>query len=122
MATVKRYRVKFKYVKFKGVMYQAGELLPSTFSEKDRFRNIYPSRIEQVDVEEPDKEEGVQEIPPATPSTPPVNGANDNTSKEIITPNKPLTGSNPGLNPVGLKPGTPLVRTPLTNTGAQPKV
>lgn len=47
-----RYIVTRRWVKYKGKIYTAGELLPETFTHHDRFRSIYPSRFGLVEVED----------------------------------------------------------------------
>ena len=50
---MERYQVKGKWVKHKGVMYDNGELLPEDFTERDKYRNLYSSRIVKVAIEIP---------------------------------------------------------------------
>ena len=47
-----RYKVVRRWIKYKGKIYQKGELLPEEFTHHDRFRNIYPSRVELITVED----------------------------------------------------------------------
>ena len=101
-----RYRVTRQWVKHKGKMYLVGELLPVEFSEREKFRNIYSSRIASVDV--PDEElavEGIEipgipvqdappivpekelkaEITPAVPSEPTGTAAPGETTKAVVS-------------------------------------
>ena len=48
MAT--RYRVTRQTVRFGKQTYRVGELLPASFSERDLYRVLYPSRLEKVEV------------------------------------------------------------------------
>jgi len=48
MAT--RYRVARQSIRFGKKTYRKGELLPESFSERDLYRVLYPSRIEKVEV------------------------------------------------------------------------
>lgn len=45
-----RFVVIAKEVKYKGKMYLLGDYLPPKFTEKERFRQLYPSRIQAVEV------------------------------------------------------------------------
>lgn len=74
-----RYRVKRKFIKFKGKMYKVGELLPPTFTEREMYRNIYPSRIEAVEMPEVDEKTSpapkpvtasITSVTPASQATP----------------------------------------------------
>jgi len=40
-----RFIVLYQWVKYKGKMYCAGELLPPEYTNRDRYRFLYPSRI-----------------------------------------------------------------------------
>ena len=44
----KRFIVTRLWVKYGRQIYRQGELLPVTFTERDVYRNIYPSRIGEV--------------------------------------------------------------------------
>lgn len=44
----KRFIVTRLWVKYGRQIYRQGELLPATFTERDVYRNIYPSRIGEV--------------------------------------------------------------------------
>lgn len=44
-----RYKVVRLWVKYKGRVYRAGELLPEEFNHHDRFRLTYPSRVGLVE-------------------------------------------------------------------------
>lgn len=45
-----RYRVSRQSVRFCKHTYHKGEFLPESFSERDFYRVLYPSRIEKVNV------------------------------------------------------------------------
>lgn len=55
-----RFKVTRLWIKHKGVIYRAGDLLPEEFTDRDKFRNVHPSRI------------GVAEVPVESPVEPPV--------------------------------------------------
>lgn len=59
-----RYFVCRHYIKWKGKLYKKGELLPENFTDHDRVRSIYSSRIGRREV--PD-EEAPQSQPPQQP-------------------------------------------------------
>lgn len=62
-----RYVVTRLWIKHKGAIYRAGDLLPEDFTHHDRFRNLYPSRIGVVDI--PDVPADTTPIvPPVQPS------------------------------------------------------
>lgn len=58
-----RYYVCRHYIKWKGKLYKKGELLPENFTDHDRVRSIYSSRIARKEVEE----EASQSQPPQQP-------------------------------------------------------
>ena len=47
-----RYKVIRKSIRWNRQTYHTGDLLPETFSEKDKYRVLYPSRIASVEVKE----------------------------------------------------------------------
>lgn len=47
-----RYKVIRKSIRWNRQTYHTGDLLPETFSEKDKYRVLYPSRITSVEVKE----------------------------------------------------------------------
>nr|DAX58166.1 MAG TPA: Large polyvalent protein associated domain 26 [Caudoviricetes sp.] len=49
---MKRFKVISKNIRWNRCTYYEGELLPETFTERDMYRVLYPSRIECVEVEE----------------------------------------------------------------------
>lgn len=79
---MRRFVVIAKEVKYKGKMYLVGDYLPPRFTEKERFRQLYPSRIKAVEVPdnfvEPTRQaelpdEGIKSAEiPSTPSKPPT--------------------------------------------------
>lgn len=48
----KRYFVCRAYLKYKGVLYTKGDLLPETFNHHDKARSIYGSRVGVCEVED----------------------------------------------------------------------
>ena len=46
-----RFKVIRKSVRWKRTTYHEGEFLPEDFKAADKFRNLYPSRIAEVDYE-----------------------------------------------------------------------
>ena len=46
-----RWRVRLKYVKWRGQVYQAGELLPETFQPHMAHHNAHSCRLEPVEIE-----------------------------------------------------------------------
>jgi hypothetical protein len=79
-----RYVVTRMWIKHKGAIYRAGDLLPEDFTHHDRFRNLYPSRI------------GVVDIPDVPADTTP-----------IAPPVQPSLGEQSQLPIPGLKPEAP---------------
>ena len=61
-----RYYVCRHYIKWKGKLYKKGELLPENFTDHDRVRSIYSSRIARKEV--------VEEAPPSQPPQQPLSG------------------------------------------------
>jgi hypothetical protein len=61
-----RYYVCRHYIKWKGKLYKKGELLPENFTDHDRVRSIYSSRIARKKV--------VEEAPPSQPPQQPLSG------------------------------------------------
>lgn len=47
---MKRFKVIRKDVRFNHRTFHTGDLLPEGFSEKDKYRVLYPSRIAEVEV------------------------------------------------------------------------
>jgi hypothetical protein len=45
-----RYRVLHSYVKYQGIVYNSGDLLPEEFTARDRGRNIYSRRLVPVEI------------------------------------------------------------------------
>lgn len=77
---MKRYYVCRHYIKWKGKLYKQGELLPPEFTDHDRVRNIYVSRIAVKEV--PDE---VSELPPQAPAkseTPPLDATGGSPATE----------------------------------------
>jgi len=63
---MQRYYVCRHYIKWKGKLYKKGELLPENFTDHDRVRSIYSSRIARKEV--------VEEAPPSQPPQQPLSG------------------------------------------------
>lgn len=59
-----RFYVCRHYIKWKGHLYKKGELLPEEFTDHDRVRNIYVSRIGKMEVEDKPEQKG---LPPLLP-------------------------------------------------------
>lgn len=94
MAT--RYRVARQSVRFCKQTYHKGEFLPESFSERDLYRVLYPSRIEKVEVpDEPVKEATSTEVPP-TQTTPVVN--TQGTNQAVKTPAAPTKTNGASLS------------------------
>ncbi len=98
---MQRFIVTRQYVKYKGVLYKKGELLPPDFTERDRCRNIYPSRIGTTEVSESRVEEPPTAVPTSVPNVTPK-----------VTTVKALSsvGSNSAAKPLS---------SPLSNTGTR---
>lgn len=47
---MKRFKVIRKDVRYNHRTFHTGEFLPEGFSEKDKYRTLYPSRIAEVEV------------------------------------------------------------------------
>lgn len=92
-----RYRVVRKSVRFCKQTYHKGELLPESFSERDLYRVLYPSRIEKVNV--PDEPVKTETENPA-PTTPVVNAQGSNQAAK--TPAAPIktNGASSGVQPI----------------------
>ena len=92
-----RFIVTRQYVKYKGKLYQKGELLPPNFTERDRCRNIYPSRIGTTEVDDIKKEvkEEVTKTPIVTPQAISASTKGTNNADNTVSTNKPLTGTHP---------------------------
>lgn len=73
-----RYRVARQTVRFCKQTYRKGEFMPESFSERDLYRILYPSRLEKVEV--PDKVEAVS--------------VSDKASEQVETAKSILSGSN----------------------------
>lgn len=69
-----RYYVCRHYIKWKGKLYKKGELLPENFTDHDRVRSIYSSRIARKEV--------VEEAPPSQPPQQPLSGQPTTTPTE----------------------------------------
>ena len=89
---MQRFIVTRQYIKYKGTLYKRGELLPPEFTERDRCRNIYPSRIGTTEV--PDSEEKTEGIDVLKT---PITGT---------TPAKGVTGARKPLSSVNKNTGT----------------
>ena len=55
-----RFKVACKSIRWNRKTFHAGEYLPESFTEKDKYRVLYPSRIIKVDEE---VKETVEEVP-----------------------------------------------------------
>lgn len=99
---MQRFIVTRQYIKYKGVLYKKGELLPPDFTERDRCRNIYPSRIGTTEVPESKAEEQPKATPTSIPNVTPK-----------VTPVKALSSAG---STFAAKP----LSSPLSNTGTKP--
>lgn len=88
MAT--RYRVARQTVRFCKQTYRKGEFLPESFSERDLYRVLYPSRIEKVEI--PDE--------PETKTTPVVNAQGINHAEKTLAAPVKNTGASLSGQPV----------------------
>lgn len=84
---MQRFIVTRQYIKYKGTLYKKGELLPPEFTERDRCRNIYPSRIGTTEV--PDSEEKAEDIDMLKT---PITGTTS--AKGVTSARKPLSSVN----------------------------
>ena len=50
---MKRFKVIRKEVRYKHKTFHLGEFLPEGFTERDKYRTLYPSRIAEVEVPDP---------------------------------------------------------------------
>jgi hypothetical protein len=92
-----RYKVVRLWVKYKGRVYRAGELLPEEFNHHDRFRLIYPSRVGLVEV--PDALLDTPMPPKAAEDTP--TGDIEPPVEETITPDNAIESTPPTSDEVG---------------------
>lgn len=87
MAT--RFRVVRQSVRFCKQTYHKGEFLPESFSERDLYRVLYPSRIEKVEVPDTEQVTNAPEATPAPSSTPVVDDKGTNkAAKPSAAPTK----------------------------------
>jgi hypothetical protein len=77
------------WIKHKGKIYHAGEMLPEDFTSRDRFRNIHPSRVSAIQVDPaeviPEPPE-LPKLPEAPEATPPITTDDEpvvNTEEEV---------------------------------------
>ena len=68
MAT--RYKVIRQSVRFCKQTYHVGDLLPESFSERDLYRILYPSRVKKVDIPDEIVKDDVIVNNPDTTQTP----------------------------------------------------
>ena len=59
-----RYKVLRHSVKYKGVVYNIGDLLPKTFTDRDRARHVFSRRLIPVEVSDEDISDGPSDISP----------------------------------------------------------
>ena len=94
---MQRFIVTRQYIKYKGTLYKRGELLPPEFTERDRCRNIYPSRIGTVEIEEKIEEN----------SAPTSNlSQGTNSVAKPLSSNTPITGTKPANTNTATKANT----------------
>lgn len=118
---IKRFRVACKMVKFKGITYQTGDLLPEHFTERDRYRNLYPSRIEEVFLEEEADVEAAVKTEASAEKEKEVSieaaGTVENIVPAAIAINTPTPASVKGIK----APASPATLTKTTGTKALTK-
>lgn len=90
---MKRFKVIRKDVRYNHRTFHAGDLLPEGFSEKDKYRVLYPSRIAAVEV--PD--------------------AIDVTTPSVAEQKKMVAGAKQNMNPKGTVNVQPKATVPLSN-------
>lgn len=93
-----RYRVVRKSVRFCKQTYHKGELLPASFSERDLYRVLYPSRIEKVNV--PD-EAVTQKTEDPAPTAPVANAQGSNQAAK--TPAAPVKTNGASISGQAIK-------------------
>lgn len=94
MAT--RYKVVRQSVRFGKQTYHVGDLLPESFSERDLYRVLYPSRIEKVEIADTEVQTPpVVPVAPAAIQTPVANaqGVTPAKANPTIAPVKPTGAS-----------------------------
>lgn len=95
MAT--RYRVARQSVRFCKQTYHKGEFLPESFSERDLYRVLYPSRIEKVEVPDIVETETAPVVDaPSSPTTPVVD--TQGTKQAAKTPAAPTKTNGASLS------------------------
>lgn len=96
MAT--RYRVVRQTVRFCKQTYRVGELMPESFSERDLYRVLYPSRLEKVEI--PDE---------TVTAEPPVS--------DVVSPEVPAVKVSQGTIPAAKTPAAPTKTTGASLSG-----
>lgn len=94
MAT--RYRVVRQTVRFCKQTYHKGEFLPESFSERDLYRVLYPSRIEKVEVPDVSETE-VASVTTQLPEVTPVINT-QGTTQAAKTPAAPIKNNGASLS------------------------
>ena len=87
MAT--RYRVVRQTVRYGKKTYRVGEFMPESFSDRDLYRVLYPSRLEKVEI--PDMTttaEAPEVVTTATQEPAPVIQGNEKAAKTPAAPTK----------------------------------
>lgn len=87
----RRYRVSRQTVRYNKQTYRKGEFLPSSFSERDLYKVLYPSRLEIVEVPDEPVEQKTETPAPATPVAP--TQGNNQAAKTPAAPIKTLGAS-----------------------------
>lgn len=100
MAT--RYRVARQTVRFCKQTYHVGELLPESFSERDMYRVLYPSRIEKVEVPDEVETAASKIAEPAQEAAVEASKAPIQAAKTLAAPTK-TTGTSISGKPVSKK-------------------
>ena len=109
-----RYIVTRMWIKYKGVIYRQGDLLPETYTKHDMVRSMYPRRIGVVELpDEPEIPEGAH---PGEPSTTdqtqqPPPAAQTPVAPIVPTPPEASTGPTqpPGVTTSSVPPARPSI-------------
>ncbi len=90
-----RFKVIRKSVRWNRKTYHAGEYLPESFTEKDMYRVLYPSRIQKEEVAKVEK--AVQEKEVEKPVQPKVSTGTKSAKSTPVAPTKttgaPISGA-----------------------------
>lgn len=96
-----RFYVCRHYIKWKGHLYKKGELLPEEFTDHDRVRNIYVSRIGKMEVEDKPDQKGLPPLLSDGDVPPPDVADGSPSTNEKGTPNPAAESSKKGSDQSG---------------------